>query len=70
MQAVDATRGGGHLGYVGVNYDVALPGIELFFAGIHTLGGPTPVRRRVRGCWRWSAPLSGRGCTAWPPRSE
>ncbi|MCF4122606.1 zinc-dependent alcohol dehydrogenase family protein [Antribacter sp. KLBMP9083] len=45
MQAVGATRGGGHLGYVGVNYDVAIPGLELFFAGIHTLGGPAPVRR-------------------------
>jgi threonine dehydrogenase-like Zn-dependent dehydrogenase len=45
MQAVGATRGGGHLGYVGVNYDVQISGIELFFAGIHTLGGPAPVRR-------------------------
>ncbi|MFE1836407.1 zinc-dependent alcohol dehydrogenase family protein [Streptomyces sviceus] len=45
MQAVGATRGGGHLGYVGLNYDVTIPGIELFFAGIHTLGGPAPVRR-------------------------
>jgi threonine dehydrogenase-like Zn-dependent dehydrogenase len=45
MQAVGATRGGGHLGYVGVNYDVQIPGIELFFAGIHALGGPAPVRR-------------------------
>lgn len=45
MQAVGATRGGGHLGYVGVNYDVKIPGIELFFAGIHALGGPAPVRR-------------------------
>ncbi|MDQ0029095.1 zinc-dependent alcohol dehydrogenase family protein [Arthrobacter bambusae] len=45
MQAVGATRGGGHLGYVGVNYDVHVPGIELFLAGIHTLGGPAPVRR-------------------------
>lgn len=45
MQAVGCTRGGGHLGYVGVNYDVTIPGIELFFAGIHTLGGPAPVRR-------------------------
>lgn len=35
MQAVGATRGGGHLGYVGVNYDVQIPGIQLFFAGIH-----------------------------------
>jgi threonine dehydrogenase-like Zn-dependent dehydrogenase len=47
MQAVGATRGGGHLGYVGVNYDVQIPGIELFFAGIHTLGGPAPVRRNL-----------------------
>ncbi|WP_330340256.1 zinc-dependent alcohol dehydrogenase family protein [Streptomyces sp. NBC_00557] len=45
MQAVGSTRGGGHMGYVGVNYDVQIPGIELFFAGIHTLGGPAPVRR-------------------------
>lgn len=45
MQAVGATRGGGHLGYVGVNYDVSIPGIQLFFAGIHTVGGPAPVRR-------------------------
>jgi threonine dehydrogenase-like Zn-dependent dehydrogenase len=45
MQAVGATRGGGHLGYVGVNHDVTIPGIQLFFAGIHTLGGPAPVRR-------------------------
>ena len=45
MQAIGATRGGGHLGYVGVNHDVKVPGIQLFFAGIHTLGGPAPVRR-------------------------
>jgi threonine dehydrogenase-like Zn-dependent dehydrogenase len=45
MQAVGATRGGGHLGYIGVNDDVTIPGLQLFFAGIHTLGGPAPVRR-------------------------
>jgi threonine dehydrogenase-like Zn-dependent dehydrogenase len=45
MQAIGATRGGGHLGYVGVNYEVNIPGMALFFAGIHTLGGPAPVRR-------------------------
>jgi threonine dehydrogenase-like Zn-dependent dehydrogenase len=33
------------MGFVGVNYDVAIPGIELFFAGIHAHGGPAPVRR-------------------------
>jgi threonine dehydrogenase-like Zn-dependent dehydrogenase len=45
MQAIGATRGGGHVGYVGVNYDVKIPGIDLFFAGIHWHGGPAPVRR-------------------------
>jgi threonine dehydrogenase-like Zn-dependent dehydrogenase len=45
MQAIRATRGGGHVGYVGVNHGVALPGTELFFAGIHLHGGPAPVRR-------------------------
>ncbi len=45
MQAVGSTRGGGHLGYVGVNYEVNIPGIQMFFAGIHALGGPAPVRR-------------------------
>src|SRR5215203_5196814 len=32
MQAVGATRGGGHLGYVGVNHGVQIPGMKLFFA--------------------------------------
>jgi threonine dehydrogenase-like Zn-dependent dehydrogenase len=45
MQAIGATRPGGHLGFVGVNYDVSIPGISLFFAGIHVEGGPAPVRR-------------------------
>jgi threonine dehydrogenase-like Zn-dependent dehydrogenase len=45
MQAIGATRPGGHMGYVGVNYDVTIPGIDLFFAGIHLHGGPAPVRR-------------------------
>src|SRR5947199_2217397 len=35
MQAIKATRPGGHMGFVGVNYEVNIPGIELFFAGIH-----------------------------------
>jgi threonine dehydrogenase-like Zn-dependent dehydrogenase len=43
-QAVDATRPGGHLGFVGVNYDVKIAGIDLFFAGIHLHARPgTPV---------------------------
>jgi threonine dehydrogenase-like Zn-dependent dehydrogenase len=45
MQAINATRPGGHMGYVGVNYEVTIPGIDLFFAGIHVHGGPAPVRR-------------------------
>ena len=45
MQAVRATRAGGHVGYVGVTHDVALPGEELFFSGVHLHGGPAPVRR-------------------------
>jgi threonine dehydrogenase-like Zn-dependent dehydrogenase len=45
MQAIRATRPGGHVGYVGVAHDVALPGDELFFSGVHLHGGPAPVRR-------------------------
>lgn len=45
MQAIRATRPGGHVGYVGVAHGVQLPGEELFFAEVHLLGGPAPVRR-------------------------
>jgi threonine dehydrogenase-like Zn-dependent dehydrogenase len=45
LQAIRATRPGGHVGYVGVSHDVALPGEELFFSGVHLHGGPAPVRR-------------------------
>ena len=45
MQAVRATRPGGHMGYVGVNHDVQLPGDELFRSHVHLHGGPAPVRR-------------------------
>lgn len=45
MQAINATRAGGHVGYVGVSHDVALDGRELFFSGVHLHGGPAPVRR-------------------------
>ncbi len=45
MQAIRSTRPGGHVGYVGVSHGVALPGEELFFAEVHLLGGPAPVRR-------------------------
>jgi threonine dehydrogenase-like Zn-dependent dehydrogenase len=45
LQAIRSTRPGGHVGYVGVFHDVAIPGEELFFSGVHLHGGPAPVRR-------------------------
>ena len=45
MQAIRSTRPGGHVGFVGVSHDVAIPGDELFMAGVHLHGGPAPVRR-------------------------
>lgn len=45
MQAIRATRPGGHVGYVGVSHDVSLDGMELFLSGVHLHGGPAPVRR-------------------------
>jgi threonine dehydrogenase-like Zn-dependent dehydrogenase len=45
LQAIRATRPGGHVGYVGVAHDVALDGQELFFSHVHLHGGPAPVRQ-------------------------
>jgi threonine dehydrogenase-like Zn-dependent dehydrogenase len=45
MQAIHATRPGGHVGYVGVSHGVTIDGLELFFTGVHLHGGPAPVRR-------------------------
>jgi threonine dehydrogenase-like Zn-dependent dehydrogenase len=45
LQAIGSARPGGHVGYVGVNHDVTLPGEQLFFSGVHLHGGPAPVRR-------------------------
>jgi threonine dehydrogenase-like Zn-dependent dehydrogenase len=45
MQAIRSTHPGGHVGYVGVSHGVELPGMELFFSGVHLHGGPAPVRR-------------------------
>lgn len=45
MQAVQSTRPGGYVGYVGVSHDVSLNGLELFFGLVHLHGGPAPVRR-------------------------
>ena len=44
MQAIRATRKGGHVGYVGVPHGVELNGEELFYAHVHLHGGPAPVR--------------------------
>jgi threonine dehydrogenase-like Zn-dependent dehydrogenase len=45
LQAIGATRPGGHVGFVGVAHDVALPGMDLFWSLVHLHGGPAPVRR-------------------------
>jgi threonine dehydrogenase-like Zn-dependent dehydrogenase len=45
MQAIRATRPGGHVGYVGVAHGVQLPGEELFYSHVHLHGGPAPVRQ-------------------------
>jgi threonine dehydrogenase-like Zn-dependent dehydrogenase len=45
MQAIGATRPGGHVGFVGVAHDVHLPGDRLFYSHVHLHGGPAPVRR-------------------------
>ncbi|HEU5362334.1 MAG TPA: zinc-dependent alcohol dehydrogenase family protein [Gaiellaceae bacterium] len=45
LQAIHATRPGGHVGFVGVAHDVAIPGMDLFWSLAHVHGGPAPVRR-------------------------
>ena len=46
MQAIGSTRGGGHIGFVGVAHDdVKLPMDQVFFSEVHLHGGPAPVRR-------------------------
>jgi threonine dehydrogenase-like Zn-dependent dehydrogenase len=45
MQAIQSTRPGGYVGYVGVPHGVELDGAELFFAHVHLHGGPAPVRQ-------------------------
>ncbi|VEP41802.1 putative zinc-binding alcohol dehydrogenase [Tessaracoccus lapidicaptus] len=44
LQAIHATRPGGHVGYVGVSHGVQLDGLGLFFSHVHLHGGPAPVR--------------------------
>ncbi|HWT24739.1 MAG TPA: zinc-binding dehydrogenase [Solirubrobacteraceae bacterium] len=45
MQAIRATRPGGHVGFVGVAHGVELPGEEPSFSHVHLHGGPAPVRQ-------------------------
>jgi threonine dehydrogenase-like Zn-dependent dehydrogenase len=45
MQAIHATRRGGHVGYVGVPHGVEIDGEQLFYSHVHLHGGPAPVRR-------------------------
>jgi threonine dehydrogenase-like Zn-dependent dehydrogenase len=45
LQALHAARPGGHVGFVGVSHDVALPGMDLFRSLVHLHGGAAPVRR-------------------------
>jgi threonine dehydrogenase-like Zn-dependent dehydrogenase len=44
-QAIECTRRGGYVSYVGVPHGVELKGEDLFFAHVHMHGGPAPVRR-------------------------
>jgi threonine dehydrogenase-like Zn-dependent dehydrogenase len=45
MQAIQSTRPGGFVSYVGVPHAVNLDGAQLFFSHVHLHGGPAPVRR-------------------------
>ena len=45
MQAIHSTRPGGHVGFVGVGHEVAIPGMEMFWSLVNLHGGPAPVRR-------------------------
>ena len=45
MQAVNSTRPGGSISYVGMPHGVALDGANLFYTHVHLHGGPAPVHR-------------------------
>lgn len=45
MQAIQCTRRGGFVSYVGVPHDVEFKGEQLFYTHVHLHGGPAPVRR-------------------------
>jgi threonine dehydrogenase-like Zn-dependent dehydrogenase len=45
QQAIQSTRPGGFVSYVGVPHGVELDGAQTFFSHVHLHGGPAPVRR-------------------------
>lgn len=45
IQAIQCTRPGGSVGYVGVPHGVTLDGADLFFRHVRLFGGPAPVRQ-------------------------
>jgi threonine dehydrogenase-like Zn-dependent dehydrogenase len=45
MQAINSTRRGGFIGYVGVPHGVWLDGERLFFSHVHLHGASSPLRR-------------------------
>ncbi len=45
MQAIQSTRPGGWIGFVGLPHEVSLDGAKLFYGAVHMHGGPAPVRR-------------------------
>jgi threonine dehydrogenase-like Zn-dependent dehydrogenase len=45
QQAIQSSRPGGFVSYVGVPHEVELNGQQLFFSLVHLHGGPAPVRR-------------------------
>ncbi len=45
QQAIQCTRPGAMMGYVGVPHSVQLDGQAMFFSQVGMLGGPAPVRR-------------------------
>ncbi|MDR2564450.1 MAG: zinc-dependent alcohol dehydrogenase family protein [Bifidobacteriaceae bacterium] len=45
VQAIRSCRPGGHVGFVGLGHQVAVSGLDLFYAEVHLFGGPAPVRR-------------------------
>ncbi len=45
LQAINACRPGGHVGFVGVTHEATIGGMDLFMSLAHLHGGPAPVRR-------------------------